>query len=78
MVHLLRKKKKNKAKEVMETIEKVEQAAQSFEERKASRTLAEQAFEEVKKKRVSSVHWTHSQTLIPNTKSLGMRLVHLC
>ena len=70
MVHLLRKKKKNKAKEVVETIEKVEQAAQSFQERKVSRTPAEQSFEEVKKKRVSlsSAHWTHSQTLIPNTE----------
>ena len=70
MGHPLRKKKKNKAKEVVETIEKVEQAAQSFEERKASRTPAEQAYEEVKKKRVSlgSAHWPHSQTLVPNTK----------
>ncbi len=61
MEQLCRKKKKNKAKEVLETIEKVEEKKNRP---KDSRTPAQKAFDDIQKKRVrilgiavTSEHW---------------------
>ena len=49
---ICRKKKKNKAKEVLETVEKVEEKVEEKPKKGSTRTPAQQAYDKIQEKRV--------------------------